>query len=188
MADDQEVEEGYICIAAGRKVPDGQVAIYEVHPDHPWVPSARNNGTGEHQVTVVRGSATEGVAWAARTPEVQTYLGRGYLVEVKAPAGLKAALDGPPTESSARVANREDQLEAVNPPEVAGSEIRTEEQLKAAEAELATAREELKAYREAEQKRVDAEAKTAAEAKKAADEKAAAEANRAKGQQGQKQS
>jgi len=170
MSDHEDLQEaeGYICVAGGPNIRAGQVAISEVHPDHPYVASERKladgtpSGDGEHQVFVVKGDAKFGAAWAARTSEVSRFLSRGFLVEVKAPSWLPAAKDGPETESSQRVANlRQVEAEAVGiTPSAAAAGAATPEALDALKAQVAqmesalegqakTAEEELNAAHEA---------------------------------------
>ena len=177
----EEPESKYICVAAGPNIGDGQVAIYEVHPDHPYVLSSRGDGSGEHQVTVSKGVKGESVAWAGRTSEVQRALGRGYLREVKAPSDLPEPIDGPPTESSQRVANNQPQIDN---PEVMGFQVYTQDQVDEIQRQLDAAKTELEAAQKREEDRLaaEAEAKKAAdaEAKKAADAEAKAGADAAK--------
>lgn len=99
----------YIYVVGGEKLTDGQVAIQDVDPEHPWVPSNKFAGQGgdpygEHQVYVVKGDKKCGGAWAARTSEVQRKLSIGELEEDDAPDGDAGPMEGPPTESSERAA------------------------------------------------------------------------------------
>lgn len=99
-------ESKYIYVEGGPNLVDGQVAICEVDPLHPYIESANPNTSGEHQAYVVKGDPKVGKSWVGRTTRVQIALGRGYLKEVAPPKGTALPLSGPPTETSEGVATR----------------------------------------------------------------------------------
>jgi hypothetical protein len=167
---ENEPKTDFICVAGGPKALSGTVAISEVHPEHPFVPSTRrvpggsvDTSAGEHQVFVVKDDPKTGWGWAARTAEVQRKISYQELVEITPPSGAKRPQLGPPTESSERVAGIErEQVGTVGGPTL------TEEQIEAQRAELDKAQAELAEYKKAESERVAAAAKAQAEADKAA--------------------
>lgn len=122
---DPDEEVGYIYVVGGPALQNGQVAIAEVDPKHPYLPPINDMRSGEHQAYVVKGDPKCGGAWVGRTSEVSLRLGRGMLKEAKAPSGTPAPLDGPETESSARARKIRESKERVGSQPVDGNPVDT---------------------------------------------------------------
>lgn len=164
MAD--EVKK-YIAVEAGDKLQEGQVAICEVDPLHPYVaPAPGSNKTGENQAYIVKGNPKFNKGWVGRTVRVQTAIARGYLREIPDPAkeGLKPPKEAPPTPTSEEVKARRDNKTVVPTLE----ELELKEQLEKAEAE--------KAELQAKIAKMEADAESAKKVGDKAAEKAAKEA------------
>lgn len=97
-----ETPQGYIFVVGGKELRTGQVALAEVDPAHPFVPSMNPNKQGENQAYVVKGQPGK---WVGRTREVSKAISRGFLREATAPRDIPMPDPDRPATSSSMAAS-----------------------------------------------------------------------------------